>query len=179
MVVLIFFEFVRVLVWLLISPWRLRVWTLLLASPRYGVPSFPRDNHEFLFYFVLFLESCNLFLCCIMTSSSVGCTSSNSWSSWNNSFCSCSLVFIHSCTIESRFFCQTPRCYFHTLLFLVTLLIYVITCFLVPFSLLSLSLLFLFQLFNQGLCQLHSISACLGNIHCFHSSSLTFLICLM
>ena len=107
--------------------------------------------------------------------------SSSSWSSWNNSFCSCSLIFIQSCTIESRLSCQTPRCCFQILLFLVTLLICVITCFLVPFSIFSslCLLLVLCQLFNQGLCQLHSTSACLGSSCCLHSSSLTFIMRLM
>ena len=38
-------------------------------------------------------------------------------------------------------------------------------------------LLFLFQLLSHGLCQLHSISACLGSICLLHSSSLVFLMC--
>ena len=112
--------------------------------------------------------------------SSIVSVSSDSWYSWNSSSCSSSLFFIHSCTIASRLLCQAPRCCCHTLLFLVTLSTCVITCFLVPWSFFSslCLLLFLFQLFNQGLCQLVSISACLGRVCYLQRPSLTSLICL-
>ena len=106
-------------------------------------------------------------------------TYSGSRSSWNSSFCSCSLLLIHSCTNVSRLFCHTPWCCLHTLLFLVVLLTWVTIYFLDSFVLISslFRLLFLFQLFSQGLCQLHSISAYLGRIYYLQKSSLTFLIC--
>ena len=96
-----------------------------------------------------------------------------------NSYSS-SLPLIQSCTNWSRFGCQTPTFLFQILLFLLSRSTSRTICFLglfVPCS--SLFLLFLFcQLFRLGLCQLHSISACLGSTYWFHSLSLSILMCL-
>ena len=93
---------------------------------------------------------------------------------------SSSLPLIQSCTNWSRFGCQTPTFLFQILLFLLSRSTSRTISFLglfVPCS--SLFLLFLLcQLFRLGLCQLHSISACLGNIYWFHSLSLSVLMCL-
>ena len=104
------------------------------------------------------------------------------YSSSSSLYCSSysfSFITIHSYTNVSRLFFQIPLLYFHTLLFLISLCIWVITFFLCPlfyFSYLFLLVAFL-QLFSQGLCQLHSISAYLGRIFCRHNSSLLFRMC--
>ena len=128
----------------------------------------------------MFVTSCHAIYSSVVSllGSFVSNSSSGSCSSLYSSFCTRSLLLIHSCTIASRLFYHTPWCFFHTLLFLVMLLVSVITCFLVTWEFSLLFVFYYFQQFSQGLCQLHSISACLGRTYWFHSSSLTFLICL-
>ena len=87
------------------------------------------------------------------------------------------IIFSHfnSRTKTSKLFLHIPL--FHTRLFLLSFATSMTTSFPGLFTFFSFLflLLFLFQLFNLGQCQLHSISACLGNVYCLDSSSSCFL----